>query len=110
MRRHDLDRVSDMLVLVRAVEAGSLRSNSGEVLRDWALAGEGLVSKSLWDVRDDLEAGRLVEVLAGFPSNDMDIVALYPNRKHMSPATRGFLTFMTRCFGEDVRERKERGG
>ena len=84
--------------------SGSLQSNNGEVLRDWALAGEGLVSKSQWDVRDDLQAGRLVEVLAGFPSNDMDIVALYPNRKYMSAATRGFLDFMARRFNEDARE------
>lgn len=83
--------------------SGRLRSNSGEVLRDWALSGEGLVSKSQWDVRDDLKAGRLVEVLAGFPSSDTDIVALYPNRKHVSAATRAFLDFVARRFSQEAR-------
>ncbi len=87
--------------------SGDLRSNSGEVLRDWALAGRGLVSKSQWDVKNDLETGRLVEVLGGFPSNNLDIVALYPNRKYVSAAARAFLSFMARHFGGEAHARED---
>ncbi len=90
---------------VKVRVSGDLRSNSGEVLCDWALAGRGLVSKSQWDVKGDLETGHLVEVLGDFPSNDMDIVALYPNRKYVSSAARAFLGFMASHFDHDAHAR-----
>jgi DNA-binding transcriptional LysR family regulator len=43
---------------------GTLSTASGEVLHDWALKGRGLALKALWDIEDDLRAGRLVECLA----------------------------------------------
>ena len=47
--------------------SGNMDSNSGEALRDWCLAGHGLALKSLWEVVDDLNEGRLVPVLTDFP-------------------------------------------
>ena len=43
--------------------AGPLACNDGAVLHDWTLAGMGLAWRSLWEVGDDLAAGRLVTVL-----------------------------------------------
>jgi DNA-binding transcriptional LysR family regulator len=52
------------------VRAGSrLRSNSGEVALDWALAGCGLVMNSWVDVREYLRLGRLVHVLPSWRSD-----------------------------------------
>jgi DNA-binding transcriptional LysR family regulator len=42
---------------------GTLTTGSGEILHDWALAGKGLALKAMWDVQDDIAAGRLVECL-----------------------------------------------
>ncbi len=42
---------------------GDRSSNDGSLLRSWALEGRGLILKSWWDVRQDLAAGRLEEVL-----------------------------------------------
>jgi len=81
--------------------SGSLQSNSGEVLHDWALAGRGLVWKSRWDVSDDLRTGRLVEVLNAFPSSDRDIYAIYVDRKLLSVVARAFLDFMVRRFSQE---------
>ncbi|HXD02395.1 MAG TPA: LysR family transcriptional regulator, partial [Novosphingobium sp.] len=39
--------------------SGNMDSNNGEALRDWCLAGHGLALKSLWEIVDDLNEGRL---------------------------------------------------
>ncbi|MAK55964.1 MAG: LysR family transcriptional regulator, partial [Pusillimonas sp.] len=45
---------------------GTLNSSDGSVLLEWALAGCGLAWRSLWEVRQELEAGRLVSVLDNY--------------------------------------------
>ncbi|WP_232301038.1 LysR family transcriptional regulator [Caldimonas taiwanensis] len=53
--------------------SGPLSSNSGEVVREWALAGRGLMLRSLWDVHDALADGRLVQVLPDYAMMDADV-------------------------------------
>lgn len=55
-------------------------ANNGELVRRWALSGYGLCMKSVWDVQSDLNAGRLVEVLAPFaqPSGRNALQIVYP--------------------------------
>jgi DNA-binding transcriptional LysR family regulator len=59
---------------------GGLSSNSGEVVRDWALAGHGIMLRSLWDVHDLLREGRLVHLLPGYAMLDADVHWLAPPR------------------------------
>lgn len=51
-------------------------SNDGEVLRDWALAGMGIIERSEWSVAANLKVGRLQQVLPGQTLPDADVVAL----------------------------------
>ena len=44
-----------------------LASNDGEVVRDWAIAGLGIIVRSEWDVTDDLRDGALVQKLTQGP-------------------------------------------
>jgi DNA-binding transcriptional LysR family regulator len=62
-------RPADVAVRV----SGPLSSNSGEVVRDWALAGRGLMLRSLWDVHEALADGRLVQVLPDYAMLDADV-------------------------------------
>ncbi|UOA28904.1 LysR family transcriptional regulator [Pseudosulfitobacter sp. DSM 107133] len=50
--------------------------NDGEVIRGWALDGNGIVERSEWSVSEDLRAGRLIHVLPDWSLPDADIVAL----------------------------------
>lgn len=52
---------------------GALSSNSGEVVRDWALAGRGIMLRSLWDVHEPLREGALVHVLPNYAMLDADV-------------------------------------
>jgi DNA-binding transcriptional LysR family regulator len=73
---------------------GTLMTNNGEVLHDWALLGRGLVLKALWDIEEDLKEGRLVEVLGPFASNAINLYAVYPTRTHLPPRVRVFIDFV----------------
>lgn len=76
-----------------------LRTNDGEVGHEWALNGAGLVMKSIWDVGDDVAAGRLVRVLADWPSPAAAIHAVYPTSRHLSAKVRSFVDYL----GEHLR-------
>jgi len=79
--------------------SGNMDSNSGEALRDWCLAGQGLALKSLWEIVDDLNEGRLVPVLTDFPPPSHAIYAMYPHSQHVPPRVRAFIDFLAETYG-----------
>ncbi|MEP7157414.1 MAG: LysR family transcriptional regulator [Betaproteobacteria bacterium] len=79
---------------------GHLHCNDGEVLTRWALAGHGLAWRSAWEVSEEIDKGRLVEVLPKFAAQGTDIYAVYPDRKFLPAKVRLFIDFMKRSFGE----------
>jgi LysR family transcriptional regulator, transcriptional activator for dmlA len=77
-----------------------LSTNHGEVAVDWALAGHGILLRSLWDTAADLRAGRLVRVLPEWSGSPADIYALYPQRLNLSAKVRVFLDFLSERFAQ----------
>lgn len=59
---------------------GPLSSNHGEVVREWALQGRGLMLRSLWDVHPLLASGALVQVLLPWCMQDADVHLVLPPR------------------------------
>lgn len=59
---------------------GPLSSNSGEMVRDWCLAGHGIILRSLWDIAPQLASGALVRVLPQYAMPDADIHWIAPWR------------------------------
>lgn len=80
---------------------GSIKADNGDMLRLAAISGAGLIFQPLFIVADDLQAGRLVEVLADYPSAELGIYALYPSRKHLSAKVRTFVDFLVERLGSD---------
>lgn len=64
---------------VRVRVGGALSSNSGELVRDWCLAGHGIMLRSLWDIAGALASGELVRVLPAYAMADADIHWLAPH-------------------------------
>ena len=68
----------------RAVQAvrvhGALSSNHGEVVRDWAVQGHGLMLRSWWDVHALVARGALVHVLPDWAQLDADVHLVLPPR------------------------------
>lgn len=59
---------------------GPLASNSGEMVRDWCLAGHGVMLRSLWDIAPQLASGELVRVLPQYAMTEADIHWIAPWR------------------------------
>lgn len=70
----------------------------GYVARRWAVAGMGIARKSLFDVIDDLEAGRLERVLPGCASGSFAIHAVFPSRRYLPARVRTLDTAITAEF------------
>jgi DNA-binding transcriptional LysR family regulator len=71
-----------------------LRMDSGQALRDAAVAGLGIAFLPDFLVADDLAKGRLQQVLPKFMRENAKIVAIYPNRRLMEPRVRRFIDLM----------------
>ncbi|WP_413991672.1 LysR family transcriptional regulator [Labrys okinawensis] len=100
-RRHRLldqwrFRVEDEERIIKV--SGTLSSTSGDVLHGWVLAGRGLSLEALWDVEDDLAGGRLVECLAPFWCDSIDLFATFLPGKPLPPRIRLFIDFIAAAF------------
>lgn len=71
-----------------------MSSNDGAVVRDWALAGQGITVRSEWHVADDLSAGRLRRVLPDWELPAADVVAMLGARSGSSARTQSFVNLM----------------
>ncbi|MGI4720173.1 MAG: LysR substrate-binding domain-containing protein [Janthinobacterium lividum] len=68
--------------------AGRLVSDDADVVRRWALAGEGIAYKSWLDVADDVAQGRLQVLLPELPGESTPLSLVCPHRKQFSPAVK----------------------
>ena len=71
---------------------GRFDTNSAEMATQACLDGLGIALRSLWDVAEHLEAGRLVRVLPKFDvPTEMSIYAIFPPGRFISPAAKAFV-------------------
>jgi DNA-binding transcriptional LysR family regulator len=84
--------------------SGRIQANSGDALRDAAIAGLGLVQLPLFIVADALDAGQLRVVLDDHPGLETWIYALHP--RGASAKVRAFVDVLARHLG--ARPRWER--
>lgn len=79
---------------------GTLESNDGAVLRDWALAGHGLAWRSMWEVGADLKSGRLVSLLEDFAAPAVGIFAIFPQRRALPLRVRLLIDTIKDAYAE----------
>lgn len=84
---------------VKAQGRSRLRLDSGEALRDAAVAGLGIAFLPEFLVARDLAAGRLQQVLPGLDAGDVEIVTIYPSRRLLEPRVRRFIDLMVEELG-----------
>lgn len=80
---------------------GVLCSNNGEVLREAALRGAGIVLLPLFIVAEALRSGQLREVLQGHQPEPLSLCVLYPVNRHLSAKTQLLLEFLRGRFGAE---------
>lgn len=75
--------------------SGRLSASNGEVAHAWTLAGLGLAQKAIWDVADDLKAGRLVAVLPDYRRTEA-VHAVFPPGRQIPHRVLCFVDFLTK--------------
>jgi DNA-binding transcriptional LysR family regulator len=74
--------------------SGRYECDDGDVLTDWALAGQGVAMKPVFEIADHLAAGRLVPVAEQTPPEPIQMACLFTHRRRQDPKTRLFMEFM----------------
>jgi DNA-binding transcriptional LysR family regulator len=79
---------------------GRLHIDSSEALREAALSGFGLIHLPTYITAQDLQSGRLVEVLKPFRADPDPIRLIYPSKRHLSPRTRAFIDLIVEQWAD----------
>lgn len=95
-RAYDKWKFDEQLVTV----SGPLLSDDADVVRRWAVAGEGIAYKSWLDVREDVLAGRLEVLFAELQGEATPLNLVCPHRKQFSPAVQLLQASLTRQLAE----------
>ncbi|WP_119678949.1 LysR family transcriptional regulator [Indioceanicola profundi] len=85
--------------LVHIKVNGRIKANNGDVLRQAAAGGCGIVIMPTFIVGEDLTAGRLAPCLLDHMVEPSAVHCVYPANRHLSPKVRAFVDFMTGRFG-----------
>jgi DNA-binding transcriptional LysR family regulator len=84
---------------------GRLCSNNGEVLRDAAVRGLGIILLPRFIVERELQRGTLQIVLPDYRAAELSMYAIYPVNRHLSVKVRLLVDFLQQRFGRQSDER-----
>ena len=79
---------------------GDRQASDGDLMREWALAGRGVIIKNLWEIKADLEAGTLETALDDYVAGQVDLYAVMPG----GPSSRrvvALIDFLAETLGAD---------
>jgi DNA-binding transcriptional LysR family regulator len=80
--------------------SGQLFTDDADLVRRWAVAGQGIAYKSWLDVCEDVREGRLEMLLQEYPGEPTPLNLVCPHRKQFSPAVQQLLTLLKNRFAE----------
>jgi DNA-binding transcriptional LysR family regulator len=78
---------------------GVFCSNNGEVLKDAAVKGLGIVMLPTFIVERELERGELEIILPNYHPTELTLCVIYPVNRHLSTKVQLFTQFLQKCFG-----------
>ncbi len=79
---------------------GRLSCNDGAAGVQAAVDGFGLVVAPAFELREEVEAGKLVPLLTSWRAEDLPVHAVFPPRRHVSAKVRAFTDFLAARFRE----------
>ena len=75
-------------------------SNNGYALLQMTKAGQGIVNLPLFLAKEEISAGKLVEILPQYKQHSIDISILYPHRRYLSPKVKVLIEFLANLMQE----------
>ncbi|WP_159999037.1 LysR family transcriptional regulator [Roseomonas sp. 18066] len=93
-------RAAPGLPVERRAVPGNLQANNGPTMRQFCLAGLGLMRVGQFFVQPDLDSGRLVAVLEDHNPEDIEPVhAVFLGHEHLATRIRAFIDFLAGRLG-----------
>jgi DNA-binding transcriptional LysR family regulator len=77
---------------------GMLDADNGDLLREAAIAGMGIIEQPSFIVGDAIRQKLLVPLLCDYDKEQLTIYAVYPSRKHLSAKVRTFVDYLADRF------------
>lgn len=77
---------------------GTLSSNDGEAVLNWALDGHGILMRAEWDAARFLRSGRLEVLLEDYELPAADIYAVHSPKQNLAAKVRLFIEFLIEHF------------
>ena len=77
--------------------SGPLSANNGEIVRQWAIDGHGIILRSTWDICREIDTGVLLPVLPQY-FQQADVWAVYPSRLSVSAKVKVCVEFLEQWF------------
>lgn len=77
---------------------GNFEVNSADGVYHAALSGVGIARLSSYLVNDDLRSGKLTHILPDYQDNASDILAIYSQKRNLSPKVRVLIDYMAEVF------------
>ncbi|WP_420426810.1 LysR family transcriptional regulator [Algiphilus sp.] len=74
------------------------RSNNGDTCRAAALAGKGIVLQPDFLVGEDIQSGKLVELMPEYSAAKLGVYAVYPSRRLVALKVRALVDFLVQRF------------
>lgn len=68
--------------------------NNGLTLTQLAKSGLGIINSPYFLIDKELQSGELVEILADYRQQELDLHLIYPNRRHLPAKVRAFMDFI----------------
>ncbi|MBB2962613.1 DNA-binding transcriptional LysR family regulator [Methylobacterium sp. R2-1] len=82
--------------------SGRIDADDGDVLTEWAMKGQGIVLKPVFEVASHLADGRLVPILPGTPPAPATLGVVYPSRKMLPARAKSFVEMTTEALRAHV--------
>ncbi|QCO55711.1 LysR family transcriptional regulator [Pseudorhodobacter turbinis] len=82
--------------------SGPFECDDGDILTNWALQGQGIIMKPLFEVSDYIKDGLLVPVLRQHPPVPIQMACLYSHRRKQDPKARLFIDFMVARMAQSI--------
>lgn len=79
---------------------GPVCADNGDILKEAAISGLGIVSSPTFIVGADIKSGKLQQVLMEYCPPEISIYAVFPSRRYLSAKVRTFVNFLSEYFGD----------
>lgn len=87
--------------LTRVRVQPAVRATNGDLLRELAVAGGGIILQPSFIVGTDLARGTLVPLLTDYRTFELSLFAVYLSRRQLSNKVRVFIDYLVEAIGED---------